>query len=150
MFAFFRRYQRFFFVVITAVVVVSFSFFGTYSNFASAKEDKSKFINQAEGYRNDVIPNARGEAARIIKEAEGYKIERIRKAEGDVAKFNQVLAEYQKGKEVTRYRLYIETMETILPNMKKFFMENKDDTILKFLPLTEVTSQETPQKEVAQ
>lgn len=106
-----------------------------FKDVASAKEDKSKSINEAEGYRNDIIPNARGEAATIIKEAEGYKIERIRKAEGDVAKFNQILLEYQNGKDVTKYRLYIETMETILPYMEKFIMENENNDLIKFLPL---------------
>ncbi len=120
-----------------------------FKDVASAKEDKSKFINEAEGYYNDVIPDARGEAVKITKEAEGYKIERIRKAEGDVAKFNQILTEYQKGKDVTKYRLYIETMESILPNMKKYIMDNTDDnSLLKFLPLDEQLIQKTPEKEV--
>jgi membrane protease subunit HflK len=119
-----------------------------FKDVASAKEDKSKFINQAQGYRNDIIPNARGEAAKIVKEAEGYKVERIRKAEGDVAKFNQVLIEYQNGKDVTKYRLYIETMESILPKMKKYIMENNDDdNLLKFLPLTESSIHELTGKE---
>jgi len=114
-------------------------------------KDKSKFINEAEGYYNDVIPDARGEAVEITKKAEGYKIERIRKAEGDVAKFNQILTEYQKGKEVTKYRLYIETMELILPGMNKFIMENSaDDSLLKFLPLSDQPWQEAPGKEVVQ
>lgn len=108
-----------------------------FKDVASAKEDKSKFINEAEGYRNDIIPKARGDAARIIKEAEGYKIERIRKAEGDVAKFNQILTEYKNGKEVTRYRLYIENMETILPGMNKFIIEDTDSNLLKLLSLNE-------------
>jgi membrane protease subunit HflK len=122
-----------------------------FKDVASAKEDKSKFINEAEGYYNDVIPDARGQAVEITKKAEGYKIERIRKAEGDVAKFNQILKEYQKGKEVTKYRLYIETMESILPGMKKFIMENSnDESLLKFLPLNEQSWQEAPEKEVVQ
>jgi len=122
-----------------------------FKDVASAKEDKSKFINEAEGYYNDVIPDARGQAVEITKKAEGYKIERIRKAEGDVAKFNQILREYQKGEEVTRYRLYIETMESILPGMKKFIMEESDDeSLLKFLPLNEPLMQESPGKEVVQ
>jgi len=122
-----------------------------FKDVASAKEDKSKFINEAEGYYNDVIPDARGQAVEITKKAEGYKIERIRKAEGDVAKFNQILREYQKGEEVTRYRLYIETMESILPGMKKFIMEKSDDeSLLKFLPLNEPLMQESPGKEVVQ
>jgi modulator of FtsH protease HflK len=122
-----------------------------FKDVASAKEDKSKFINEAEGYYNDVIPDARGEAVEITKKAEGYKIERIKKAEGDVEKFNQILKEYQKGEEVTKYRLYIETMESILPGMRKFIMENStDDSLLKFLPLSDQPWQETPGKEVVQ
>ncbi len=122
-----------------------------FKDVASAKEDKSKFINEAEGYYNDVIPDARGEAVEITKKAEGYKIERIRKAEGDVAKFNQILAEYKKGKEVTKYRLYIETMESILPKMKKYIMENGDDnSLLKFLPLSEQSIPIAPGKEGVQ
>jgi len=119
-----------------------------FKDVASAKEDKSKFINEAEGYRNDIIPKARGEAAKIIKEAEGYQVERIRKAEGDVAKFNQILSEYQNGKNVTKYRLYIETMEAILPNMNKFIMDSDSNSnLLKFLPLGDQLSQKTPEKE---
>jgi len=122
-----------------------------FKDVASAKEDKSKFINEAEGYYNDVIPDARGQAVEVTKKAEGYKIERIRKAEGDVAKFNQILKEYQKGEEVTKYRLYIETMESILPGMKKFIMENSDDEdLLKFLPISEQSWQEAPGKEAVQ
>ena len=121
----------------------------SFKDVASAKEDKSKFINQAQGYKNDLIPKARGESAKIIKEAEGYKIERIRKAEGDVSKFNQILTEYQNGKKVTKYRLYIETMESILPNMKKFILEdgNIENDILKFLPLTDLSVQPTTGEE---
>src|SRR6056297_1118559 len=122
-----------------------------FKDVARAKEDKSKFINEAEGYYNDVIPDARGQAVEVTKKAEGYKIERIRKAEGDVAKFNQILKEYQKGEEVTKYRLYIETMESILPGMKKFIMENSDDEdLLKFLPISEQSWQEAPGKEAVQ
>ena len=119
-----------------------------FKDVASAKEDKSKFINEAEGYRNDIIPNARGEAAKIIKEAEGYQVERIKKAEGDVAKFNLILSEYQNGKDVTRYRLYIETMESILPDMNKYIMENDSNSdLLKFLPLDDQLSQKASERE---
>jgi len=121
-----------------------------FKDVASAKEDKSKFINEAEGYRNDIIPKARGEAAKIVKEAEGYKMERIRRAEGDVAKFNQILAEYQNGKEVTRNRLYIETMELVLPHMKKFILEEKENNILKILPLNEPFAKDLLGEEVTQ
>ena len=72
-----------------------------FKDVASAKEDKNRMVNQAEGYRNDVIPKARGEAQAQIREAEGYKEARIARAEGDVSKFNAVLKEYRKSKEVT-------------------------------------------------
>ncbi|SVD08567.1 uncharacterized protein METZ01_LOCUS361421, partial [marine metagenome] len=69
-----------------------------FKDVASAKEDKNKMVNQAEGYRNDIIPKARGEAQAMIREAEGYRNARIARAEGDVAKFSAVLKEYRKAK----------------------------------------------------
>ncbi|GAB4113716.1 MAG: FtsH protease activity modulator HflK [Candidatus Caldatribacteriota bacterium] len=120
-----------------------------FKDVASAKEDKSKYINQAEGYKNDVIPKARGEAAKIIKEAEGYKIERIRKAEGDIEKFNKILTEYKNGEYVTQVRLYLETMEEILPEMQKFILDLKENNpLLPFLPLTDLNILTAPAQEV--
>lgn len=121
----------------------------SFKDVASAREDKSKYINQAEGYKNDVIPKARGEAAKIIKEAEGYKIERIRKAEGDVEKFNKILTEYKNGEYVTQIRLYLETMEEILPEVKKFILDLEDhNSLLQFLPLTDFAIPTAPSQEV--
>ncbi len=79
-------------------------------------------INQAEGYRNDVIPKARGEGQAMIREAEGYKEARIARAEGDVFKFNAVLKEYRKAKGVTETRMYLETIEEILQNKEKILV----------------------------
>ena len=93
-----------------------------FKDVASAKEDKNRMINQAEGYRNNVIPKARGEAQAMIREAEGFRVARIARAEGDVAKFNAMLVEYKKGKDVTRKRMYLETMEEILPNIEKYIV----------------------------
>lgn len=93
-----------------------------FKDVASAKEDKNRMINQAEGYRNDVIPKARGEAQAMIREAEGFRAARVARAEGDVAKFNSMLAEYKKAKDVTRKRMYLETMEEILPGIDKFIV----------------------------
>lgn len=73
---------------------------------ARAREDREKLINQARGYREDLIPKARGEAQEIIRAAEAYKEERILKARGDAARFDSVLAEYRKGPRVTRQRLH--------------------------------------------
>jgi membrane protease subunit HflK len=107
-----------------------------FSDVVSAKEDKDKLVQQAEGYKEDVIPKARGEARRIVLEAEAYREEKIRRADGDVAKFLAVLAEYEKAKEVTRTRLYLETMEQVLPGIKKYIIDSEtSDGVLKLLPL---------------
>jgi len=94
-----------------------------FKDVASAREDQNRLINQAEGYRNDVIPRTRGEAAKAIKEAEAYAAERIKKAEGDAENFNRILAEYRKSKDVTRKRMLLETMEQILPGITKYIMK---------------------------
>lgn len=98
-----------------------------FKDVASAKEDKNRMINQAEGYRNDIIPKARGEAQSMIRQAEGFRTARIRRAEGDVAKFKAMLTEYRKAKDVTRQRLYLEAMEEILPNIEKYIVPNGED-----------------------
>ncbi|MEA1882443.1 MAG: FtsH protease activity modulator HflK [Candidatus Marinimicrobia bacterium] len=97
-----------------------------FKDVASAKEDKNRMVNQAEGYRNDVIPKARGEAQAMIREAEGYKEARIARAEGDVAKFSAVLKEYRKAKGVTETRLYLETMEEILAKSEKIVVPDSE------------------------
>jgi membrane protease subunit HflK len=120
-----------------------------FKDVASAKEDKSKYINQAQGYENDLIPKARGEAVKMTKEAEGYKIERIKKAEGDVAKFNNILTEYKKGEYITQARLYLETMEEILPNMNKVIVDLKENqSLINLLPLGDSGILTAPSKEV--
>mgnify|MGYP005709727853 FL=1 len=93
-----------------------------FKDVASAKEDKNRMINQAEGYRNDIIHKARGEAQAMIREAEGYKEARIARAEGDVAKFSAVLKEYRKAKGVTETRLFLETIEEVLQDRKKIIV----------------------------
>ena len=99
---------------------------GAFKDVASAKEDKNRMINQAEGYRNDVIPKARGEAESMIRDAEGFKESRIKRAEGDAAKFNTVLKEYKKAKNITEKRLYLETMEKVLPDIEKIIIPDKN------------------------
>ncbi len=92
----------------------------------SAKEEKEKKVNVALGYRNELIPQARGEAAQAIQEAEAYKQKRVKEAEGDASRFTQMLNEYRQAKTVTRTRMYLETMEQILPRMEKYIVDGKD------------------------
>ena len=99
---------------------------GAFKDVASAKEDKNRMINQAEGYRNDVIPKARGEGEAMIRDAEGFKESRIKRAEGDAAKFSTILKEYRKAKSITEKRLYLETMEKVLPDIEKIIVPDKN------------------------
>jgi len=99
---------------------------GAFKDVASAKEDKNRMINQAEGYRNDVIPKARGEAEAMIRDAEGFKEARIKRAEGDAVKFTTILKEYRKAKNITEKRLYLETMEKVLPDIEKIIVPEKN------------------------
>ncbi len=99
---------------------------GAFKDVASAKEDKNRMINQAEGYRNDVIPKARGEGEAMIRDAEGFKESRIKRAEGDAVKFTTILKEYRKAKNITEKRLYLETMEKVLPDIEKIIVPDKN------------------------
>ena len=99
---------------------------GAFKDVASAKEDKNRMVNQAEGYRNDVMPKARGAAEAMIRDAEGFKQARIKRSEGDAAKFTTILKEYRKAKSITQKRLYLETMEQVLPNIEKIIIPDKN------------------------
>jgi len=111
-----------------------------FKDISRAKADKESKINEAVSYENKVIPDARGEASKLISEAEAYKEDRIRRANGDVANFNAVYEKYILGKTVTRTRLYIETLEDVLPG-KEIYIVGEDGNTLKFLPLQGVTGQ---------
>ena len=95
-----------------------------FKDVAGAKEDKTSYINEANAYKNEVIPNARGEASKKLSEAEGYKTKRIEEAKGDVAAYTQLYEKYLDGKETTRTRLYLEMMQEILPDMNIYVMDD--------------------------
>jgi len=107
-----------------------------FSDVVSAKEEKDTLIKKAKGYYADLIPRTRGQSAQIEKQAEAYKQERIKRAEGDAERFLVVLKEYSKAKDVTRKRMYLETMERVLPGIKKFVIDpDTGGNMLQFLPL---------------
>jgi membrane protease subunit HflK len=113
-----------------------------------ALEDRERLVKEAEGYREDVVPKARGEAAQMVQQAEAYKAQRVIRAQGDAGRFLSILAEYDKAKAVTRDRLYLESMEKIMPNMEKFiFSQGEKNGVLPLLPLKGLTP--TPPKEKA-
>lgn len=105
-----------------------------FKDVASAREDRTSYINQAETYANEIIPRARGNAAEAINQAEAFKERRIAEAAGDVALFNSILAEYRQGKVVTRTRLYLEMMEEILPGINVYIFDENGGTV-KWLPI---------------
>ena len=107
----------------------------SFKDVVSAREDKERMINQAQGYRKALIPEARGKAAEIIRRAEAYREEKIKKSQGDVQAFLAHYNEYKKAPEITRKRIYLETMEEILPNMQKFLMGKNGSGVLPILPL---------------
>ena len=98
-----------------------------------AQQEKEKLINEARRDYNKVIPLAEGEKDQRIREADGYRLKRINEAEGDVARFNALLTEYSKAPEVTRRRIYIETLEEILPGVRSKIII--DEQTNQFLPL---------------
>jgi len=100
-----------------------------------AREDEQKSVNQAEAYKNDIIPKARGGAARLREEASGYKAKVIAKAEGEASRFEQLLAEYQRAPEVTRQRLYIDAMESVLSSSSKVLIDSDSGNSLMYLPI---------------
>jgi membrane protease subunit HflK len=103
-----------------------------------AQQEKEKLINEARRDYNKVIPLAEGEKDQRIREADGYRLKRINEAEGDVARFSALLAEYTKAPEVTRRRIYIETMQAVLPAIQSKIIV--DDKTRNFLPLLNLNS----------
>jgi membrane protease subunit HflK len=102
----------------------------------SAQQDRERLINEARGYENDVVPRARGQAAQILNEAEGYSAAKVREATGVAQRFVALQEEYAKAKDVTRRRLYLETMEAILPDMNKIVMDDLSSRqAVPYLPL---------------
>ena len=103
-----------------------------------AREDEQRFKNEAQAYSNDILPRARGKAARLVQEGEGYKASVIARAEGDARRFTQIATEFAKAPEVTRERLYLETMEEVLSNSTKVFVDQKGGNNILYLPLDKI------------
>lgn len=100
-----------------------------------ALEERERKVNEAEAYRADIVPRARGEAQQILRQAEAYRQERVLHAQGDTARFLQMLEEYKKAPEVTRQRMYLETVERALAGTEMFIMSEQTQGVLPFLPL---------------
>jgi len=104
-----------------------------------AREDKERRILEAQSYANDILPRARGAAARQIQDAEAYRERVIADAEGEADRFVQILREYEKAPDVTRERIYLETLEEILANSTKVLLDTEGGNNLLYLPLDQLT-----------
>ena len=104
-----------------------------FDDVVSAIQDASRHVNEAEGYQNQVIPNARAEAVELIEAANGYRDARVAEATGEAARFTAINAEYRKAPAVTRKRLYLEMMESVLPGVEKVIV--KPGQVVPYLPL---------------
>jgi membrane protease subunit HflK len=107
----------------------------------AAREDEERFVRESEAYSNDILPKATGHAERLKKEAQGYSEKTINGALGEVAQFEKLLPEYEVAKDVTRSRLYLETMERVYSNTSKVMIDSKSNGNLLYLPLDKLMNQ---------
>ena len=103
-----------------------------------AREDEQRYINEAVAYSNEIIPLARGEAKQILEEAKAYKVKLIKSAEGEALRFRKLFAEYEKSPVVTRERLYLESVESVLGNTTKVMIDLEGGNNLLYLPLDKI------------
>ncbi len=115
---------------------------GAFADAVKAREDEVRFKNEAEAYSNDVLPSARGQAARLLEEANAYKEQVIAEAEGETARFLSVLEQYKTAPAVTRKRLYIDSMESVLSQSSKVVVDTKGNNNLLYLPLDKLMQRE--------
>ncbi len=109
----------------------------------SAKQDAEDTKNRAGAYREDILPKARGLAEKALQEAEAYQQATVAKADGDAERFNSIYSAYLSGKDVTRQRLYLETMESVLKNAQKIIMDkDAGQGVVPYLPLNSLTKKE--------
>jgi modulator of FtsH protease HflK len=106
-----------------------------------AGQDRERLKNEGEAYANDVVPRARGMAARLMQEANGYNTEVVQRAEGDAARFREILVEYNKAPQVTRDRLYLDMMQSVLSNSTKILVDQKNSASLLNLPFDRLLQQ---------
>ena len=109
----------------------------------AARADEERLVNEAQAYANDILPRARGEAERILQEAVGYKNQTVAQAEGEVSRYLAIQNEYRLAPNVTRKRLYLETMESIMQGTNKIVIDNEGGSqgVLPYLPLPELQKQ---------
>jgi len=114
-----------------------------------AREDEQRAQNMARQYANQIIPEARGNAQQYVEQANAYKQEVIAKAVGDASRFNQLLTEYQKAPEVTRQRLYIDSIENVMSNASKIMIDVEGGSNMLYLPLDKMLEQSSSRSTIS-
>ncbi|TKF22770.1 FtsH protease activity modulator HflK [Vibrio genomosp. F6] len=109
----------------------------------AAREDEERFIREAEAYKNEILPKATGRAERLKKEAQGYTERTVNEALGQIAQFEKLLPEYQAAPEVTRNRLYLDTMEEVYTNTSKVLIDSESSGNLLYLPIDKLSGQDS-------
>ncbi|MCW8871577.1 MAG: FtsH protease activity modulator HflK [Xanthomonadales bacterium] len=109
-----------------------------YSDVIRAREDRERFIEEARVHVNSVVPEARGQAARVVQEAEGYKEATVAVAEGEAQRFSLLLEEYRKAPQITRKRLYLQTMENVFARSSKVLLDADNSGNVLYLPLDQM------------
>jgi membrane protease subunit HflK len=112
-----------------------------FNDAVKATADRDRFKNEGQAYAADVIPKAQGAASRLTEQAEGYRARVIAEAAGDAQRFRSVLTEYQKAPQVTRDRLYLETMQSVYSNVTKVMVDSRSGSNLLYLPLDKLMQQ---------
>jgi membrane protease subunit HflK len=115
----------------------------SFEDVVRAGQDRERFKNEGQAYANDVVPKARGVAARLIEEANGYRQSVINTAQGDTARFLSVLSEYQRAPQVTRERIYLETVQQVMGATSKVLIDQKAGSNLLYLPLDKIMQMTT-------
>ena len=109
-----------------------------------AGQDRERLKNEAEAYANNVIPRAQGTASRLIQDAEAYRAQVVSQAQGDTSRFDQILQQYDKAPQVTRERMYLQTMQDILSSVSKVMVDSRSNNNLLYLPLDKLLQQSGP------
>lgn len=112
-----------------------------YDDLVKAREDRERLINEAQAYTNGILPEARGAAQRVIEEASGYREKVVVEAQGEAARFEKLLSEYQRAPEVTRERLYLDTVQQVMTNSSKVLIDVEGGNNMMYLPLDKLSSQ---------
>lgn len=115
----------------------------SFDDAVKASQDQERLKSEGQAYANDIIPRAKGTAARLIEEAEGYKARVTATAEGDAMRFKQILVEYAKAPQVTRDRMYVDTMREVYTNVSKILVDTAKGNNMLYLPLDKIVSQVT-------